>query len=90
MDVELLPRGYDYNYMIDVYNVAQKLGSKAIFAFTKDRRPYVYIEGVVLTCKRTFLFGQGTTMDDACNDYMRKIRGLTVKNDINNKEGSFV
>jgi len=85
----ILPKGFDC-YIRDVANIAHELGSKAIFAFTTDFSLYVYVEGVFIPGNQTFLFGTGTTVEDACNDYMRKVRGEKIKNAINNKEGSFI
>jgi len=89
MDSEILPKGFDC-YKRDVAHIAEVLGSKAIFKFTKDFKLYVYIEGVFIPGVSGFLFGAGTTFDDACCDFMRKVRGATIKNAINDREGNFI
>ena len=85
----ILPKGFDC-YKADVANIAEQLGTKAIFKFTKDRKLYVYVEGVFIPGDMSFLFGTGSTFDDACCDYMRKVRGVTIKNAINDREGNFI
>ena len=85
----ILPKSFA-TYCHDVVNVAKSLGTKSIFNYTTDGKLYVYCEGVILIGSTGFLYGTGTTLEDACCDYMRKIRGSKVRNDINNKEGSFI
>jgi hypothetical protein len=85
----ILPKGFDC-YVRDVARIANELGSKMIVNFTKDLKLYVYVEGVFIISNPTFLFGTGTTLEDACIDYMRKVRGLKVKNAANDRESSYI
>jgi hypothetical protein len=86
---ELLPKGFDC-WARDVARIAKDMDSKAIFKFTQDLKLYVYVEHVVIPGSPQFLFGLGSTFDDACQDYMRKIRGVTIKHAISDKEGNYV
>jgi len=85
----ILPKGFDC-YARDVANIAKTLESKSLFGFTPELKLYVYVEGVFIVGSSKFLAGVGSTFDDACNDYMRQVRGLKIKNAINDKEGSFI
>jgi hypothetical protein len=85
-----LPKGLP-GYKYDVYKIAKYFNTDAVFGYTEDGKTFVLAKNVWGNTKpHTSVVGLGTTHEDACEDFMRKIRGMELLNIITDKTGSFV
>lgn len=86
----ILPRGY-MNYLFDVLNIAKKMDSKLILDKTPENKMVVYLEDLrIIQDQLLPIVGIGSTVQDACEDYMRQIRTSKVTNIKTNAVDSFI
>jgi hypothetical protein len=91
MNAELLPIGFGHGYDRDVTRIADYFRTDVIWGLTPEGKNFVYIKYVFGdTIPHKPYQGLGTTLLDACEDYMRQIRGARLLNIVSNKVGTFV
>jgi len=93
MTNEILPKGYGYCYQNDVIRIAREMKSKVYLDKTPEGKLFVIVEHVFIKIKSYAhkpIQGIGITLEDACEDYMRQARGLTLIHVLTDKEGTYV
>lgn len=87
----ILPKGA-MCYALDIIVIAKKMDSKLILSATPEGKFFVLVENVWIKdgYRPKAVQGLGVTLGDACQDYLRQIRGETLLNIMTNKEDSFV